>query len=142
MKRRQFVRAGLGLAAAWPLRGFSSVIKGVGDVQAKTLAGGQIVLPGSSVEALAAGLRGDVLLQGSADYDRTRRLWNALFDKKPALIARCTGASDVRQAVNFAREHQLLTAVRAGGHSFSGKSSCDGGLMIDLQPMVGVRVDP
>ena len=142
MKRRHFVSGGLALAAAWPLRGFSSVLKGVGDLPAKTLAGGETVLPGSSIEALAAGLRGEVLLAGNPDYDRTRRLWNALFDKKPALIARCTGASDVRHAVNFAREHQLLTAVRAGGHSLSGKSSCDGGLMIDLQPMQGVRVDP
>ena len=142
MKRRHFVGAGLALAATWPLRGFASVLKGVGDVPAKTLAGNETVLPGASIEALAAGLRGEVLLASSQDYDRTRRLWNALFDKKPALIARCTGASDVRQAVNFAREHQLLTAVRAGGHSFSGKSSCDGGLMIDVQPMQGVRVDP
>jgi FAD/FMN-containing dehydrogenase len=87
-------------------------------------------------------MRGEVLLAGSQEYDRTRRVWNAAFDKKPALIARCTGAADVQRAVNFAREHQLLTAVRAGGHSYSGKSSCDGGLMIDLQPMQGVRVDP
>jgi len=65
-----------------------------------------------------------------------------MFDKRPALIARCTGASDVRHAVDFAREHHLLTAVRAGGHSLSGKSTCDGGLVIDLQQMQGVRVDP
>ena len=141
-ERRQFVGSSLALAATWPLRGFAFRIKGVGDVPAKSLAGGDIVLPGSSIEALAAGLRGEVLLAGSQDYDRTRRLWNASFDRKPALIARCTGAADVQQAVNFAREHQLLTAVRAGGHSYSGKSSCDGGLMIDLQSMQGVRVDP
>ena len=142
MKRRQFVGAGLALAATWPLRGFAAVLKSVGDLPAKTLAGGDIVLRGSSIEALAASLRGEVLLAGSEGYDRTRRVWNALFDKKPALIARCTGAADVQQAVNFARQHQLLTAVRAGGHSISGKSICDGGLMIDLQPMQGVRVDP
>ncbi|HEX9474121.1 MAG TPA: FAD-binding oxidoreductase [Steroidobacteraceae bacterium] len=142
MKRRQFVGAGLALAVAWPLRGFASVLKGVGDLPAKTLAGGEVVLPGSAIEALAASLRGDVLLASNQDYDRTRRVWNALFDKKPALIARCTGASDVRHAVDFAREHGLLTAVRAGGHSLSGKSSCDGGLVIDLQQMQGVRVDP
>jgi hypothetical protein len=142
MKRRQFVGAGLALAAAWPLRGFASVLKGVGDLPAKTLAGGDVMLPGSSIEAFAASLRGNLLMQGSDGYDSTRRVWNAMFDKKPALIARCTGASDVQHAVNFAREHQLLTAVRAGGHSLSGKSTCDGGLMIDLQPMQGVRVDP
>jgi len=142
MKRRQFIGTGLALAATWPLRGFSAVLKGVGDLQAKTLAGGEVMLPGSSVEALAASLRGDVLLPHNQDYDRTRRVWNAMFDKKPALIVRCTGASDVRHAVDFAREHQLLTAVRAGGHSLSGKSTCDGGLVIDLQQMQGVRVDP
>ncbi len=142
MKRRQFVGAGLALAAAWPLRGFTSVLKDVGDLPAKSLAGGEIIVPGSAIEALAASLRGDVLLASNQDYDRTRRVWNALFDRKPALIARCTGASDVRHAVDFAREHQLLTAVRAGGHSLSGKSSCDGGLVIDLQQMQGVRVDP
>ena len=142
MKRRQFVGAGLALAASWPFRGFASVLQGVGDLPAKSLTGGDVLLPGSSIEALAASLRGDVLLANDEAYDRTRRVWNAMFDKKPALIARCTGTSDVQHAVNFAREHQLLTAVRAGGHSLSGKSTCDGGLMIDLQPMQGVRVDP
>jgi FAD/FMN-containing dehydrogenase len=142
MKRRHFVGSGLALAATWPLRGFTSVLKDIGDVPARGLAGAEIVLPGSAIEALAANLRGEVLLAGSQDYDRVRRVWNASFDKKPALIARCTGASDVQQAVTFAREHQVLTAVRAGGHSLSGKSSCDGGLVIDLQAMQGVRVDP
>jgi len=141
MKRREFVGAGLAAAAAWPLRGFTSVLKTVGEIPARTLTGGEVALPGAAIEALAAGLRGEVLLASSPEYDQTRRLWNAAFDKKPAIIARCTGAADVRQAVNFAREHRLLTAVRAGGHSYSGKSSCDGGLMIDLQPMQGVRVD-
>jgi FAD/FMN-containing dehydrogenase len=142
MRRRQFIGSGLALAATWPLRGFTSALKGVGELPVKGLAGTEIVLPGSTIEAFAAGLRGEVLLAGSQGYDQARRVWNAVFDKKPAIIARCTGAADVQQAVNFAREHQLLTAVRAGGHSYSGKSSCDGGLMIDLQPMQGVRVDP
>src|SRR5580765_1265697 len=142
MRRRQFVGAGLAIAATWPLRGFTAMLKGIGEVHAKTLSGGEVALPGAAVEALAGSLRGDVLLADNPDYDRTRRIWNAAFDKKPALIARCTGAADVQQAVNFAREHQLLTAVRAGGHSLSGKSTCDGGLVIDLQSMQGVRVDP
>ena len=142
MKRRQFVGSGLALGATWPLRGFTSMLKGLGEVPARSLTGAETVLKGSDIEALAACLRGAVLLSGSQDYDRTRRVWNASFDNKPALIARCTGAADVQRAVNFAREHNLLTAVRAGGHSYSGKSSCNGGLMIDLQPMQGVRVDP
>ena len=74
MKRRQFVGAGLALAATWPLRGFSSVLKGVGDLSAKTLAGGDVTLPASSIEALAASLRGDVLLANNQDYDRVRRV--------------------------------------------------------------------
>lgn len=142
MKRREFLAAGATLAAWAPLPGWSAVLKGVGDVAAKSLDGGDLTLRGSSVEDFAARLRGDVLLAGHPDYDRTRRIWNGMFDKRPALIARCTGASDVRHAVNFAHEHRLLTAVRAGGHSVSGKSTCDGGLVIDLQRMQGVRVDP
>ncbi len=142
MKRREFVGAGLALSAAWPLSGWSAVLKGVRDLPVKTFDGGDLLLPGSSVEAFAASLRGDLLLRDHPDYDRTRRIWNSVFDRKPALIARCTGASDVRRAVDFAREHRLLTAVRAGGHSFSGKSTCEGGLVIDLQQMQGVRVDP
>ena len=142
MKRREFVGAGLALAAAWPITGWSAVLKNVGDLAAKSLDGADLTLPGSSVEAFAASLRGDVLLPGNPEYEHTRHVWNAVFDRKPALIARCTGTSDVRHAVDFAREHQLLTAVRAGGHSFSGKSTCEGGLVIDLQSMQGVRVDP
>ncbi len=141
MKRREFLAAGAA-AACVSLPGWTAVLKGVGDLAAKSLDGAEITLRGSSVEDFAARLRGNVLLAGHPDYDRTRRIWNGMFDKRPALIARCTGASDVRHAVNFAREHQLLTAVRAGGHSVSGKSTCDGGLVIDLQQMQGVRVDP
>jgi FAD/FMN-containing dehydrogenase len=142
MKRREFVGAGLALGAALPFRGWSAVLKNVGDVAAKSLDGADISLRGSSVEEFAASLRGELLMPGNADYEIRRRVWNAMFDRKPALIACCTGASDVRRAVDFAREHQLLTAVRAGGHSFSGKSTCEGGMVIDLQQMQGVRVDP
>jgi len=142
MKRREFISAGLALASSWPFRGWTAALENVGDVAAKSLDGGDLLLRGSSIEDLAARLRGDVLLAGHPDYDRTRRIWNGMFDKRPALIARCTGASDVRHAVEFAREHGILTAVRAGGHSVSGKSTADGGLMIDLQRMQGVRVDP
>lgn len=142
MKRRQFVGAGLSLAATWPLSGWSAVLKGVVDLPAKTLDGGDLLMHGSSIEAFASSLRGDLLLRDHSAYDARRRVWNALFDRHPAMIACCTGASDVRRAVEFAREHRLLTAVRAGGHSFSGKSTCEGGLVIDLQSMQGVRVDP
>jgi len=142
MKRRQFVGAGLSLAAAWPLSGWSAVLKNVSDLPTRTLDGGELLLPGASVEAFAASLHGDLLLRDHAAYDARRRVWNAMFDRHPAMIACCTGAADVRRAVDFAREHRLLTAIRAGGHSFSGKSTCEGGLVIDLQSMRGVRVDP
>jgi len=141
MKRRQFIGTGLALAAAWPMRGLAAVSTDFGDLPAKSLTGGDLLLRGSSVEAFAASLAGGLVLPGQQDYERARRIWNGIFDMRPALIAHCTGTADVIQAVNFAREHQLLTAVRAGGHSFSGKSTCDGGIVINLEPMSGVRVD-
>ena len=142
MNRRKFVGTGLALSATWPFRAWSGALKDVGSLAAKSLDGGDISLQGSAVEAFAASLRGDVLLASSPGYDSRRMVWNGMFNKHPALIACCTGASDVQRAVNFAREHRLLTAVRSGGHSVSGKSTCDGGLVIDLQQMQGVRVDP
>jgi len=82
------------------------------------------------------------MMSGHPQYDSTRKLWNGMHDKHPALIAQCASADDVSAAVTFARERRLLTAVRGGGHSWPGKSVCDGGLMIDLSVMNGVRVDP
>ncbi len=142
MNRRRFVGTGLTLVSTWPLAGWSAVLPGATDLPAKSLDGTDLLLRGSSIEAFAAALRGDLLLRDHPAYDARRRVWNGMFDRHPALIACCTGASDVRHAVSFAREHRLLTAVRAGGHSFSGKSTCEGGLVIDLQSMQGVRVDP
>jgi FAD/FMN-containing dehydrogenase len=142
MKRREFVGTGLALAAAWPLRGWSAVLKDVGNVAAKSLDGGDLMLTGSSVADFAASLAGELMLESNPAYDARRRIWNGMFDRKPALIACCTGAADVRRAVDFARENRLLTAVRSGGHSISGKSTCEGGLVIDLQSMRGVRVEP
>jgi len=143
MKRRDFIRSGVALAAiASPVRGIAEVLAESGDLPARTLEGGETLLRASSVEALAGNLRGDLLVPADPGYDTARRLWNGMFVREPALIARCTGPADVIEAVNFAREHRLLTAVRCGGHSFSGKSSCDGGIMIDLSTMQGCRVDP
>jgi len=100
------------------------------------------VLTGAEVGDLKGALRGQLLLASDAGYDQARRLWNGSFDRHPALIARCAGAADVMAAVSFARTHQLLLAVRGGGHSLSGQSACDGGLMIDLSLMKSVHVDP
>jgi hypothetical protein len=142
MKRRVFLAAGTSLAACAALRGWTAVPPGVGDVAARSLDDADVNLPGKSVEDFAARLRGELLLAGDPAYDARRRVWNGLFDRRPALIACCTGTADVRHAVDFAREHKLLTAVRAGGHSISGKSTCEGGIVIDLQSMRGVRVEP
>jgi FAD/FMN-containing dehydrogenase len=95
----------------------------------------------SSLEAFRARMRGEVLIPGDAGYDEARRIWNGMFDRRPAVIARCTGAADVIAAVNFARDHTLELAVRGGGHSLPGQSVCEGGMMIDLSPLNGVRVD-
>ena len=83
-----------------------------------------------------------MLTADDPDYEQARRIWNKMIDRRPALIARCSGAADIAQAVAFARERGLLVAVRGGGHSFPGYSTCDGGLVIDLSAMRGVRVDP
>jgi len=87
-------------------------------------------------------LRGDVLLPHDADYDATRRIFNAMIDKRPALIARCASAADVIACIGFARAEALEISVRGGGHNVSGKAVCEGGLMIDLARMKGCRVDP
>jgi FAD/FMN-containing dehydrogenase len=96
----------------------------------------------NGIEGLGAELGGGVLRPGDAAYEGARRLWNGMVDKRPAAIARCASAEDVRRAVLFARGAGLEVAVRGGGHSIAGASSCDGGLMIDLSPMKGIRVDP
>jgi FAD/FMN-containing dehydrogenase len=96
----------------------------------------------SEIEQLAASLRGQLLRPGEEGYDTARRIWNAMIDRSPALIARCAGSADVVRSVNFARYHGLLLSVRGGGHNVSGNAVCDGGLMIDLSPMKSIRVEP
>src|SRR5450755_1097895 len=96
----------------------------------------------SALEKLRAIVRGAVLCSGQDGYDAARTVPNAMIDRRPVAIARCTGAADVIACVRFARDHDLVVAVRGGGHSVAGKSVCDGGLMIDLSTMKGIRVDP
>jgi len=88
-----------------------------------------------------AGCRGAIIGPSDAGYDTARRIWNASVDKRPGLIVRCTGLADVIAAVNFAREHDLLVAIRGGGHNVGGRALCDGGLVIDLSRMKGIYVD-
>jgi FAD/FMN-containing dehydrogenase len=113
----------------------------VDDIEALTTSGQQLVLRGNDVRDFAARMRGQVLLKNSEGYETARHAWNGAFDRHPALIARCTGAADVMEAVKFAAERQLLVSVRGGGHSLSGQSVCEKGLMIDLAELNTARVD-
>src|SRR3954470_22987065 len=95
-----------------------------------------------SVAELEQGLRGRLVRTTDSDYDQARAIWNGAHDRYPALIVRAAGVADVMRALEFARSEELTVAVRSGGHSIPGFSSVDGGLVIDLSPMQGVRVDP
>src|SRR5436190_13447370 len=95
-----------------------------------------------ATQAFQEGLRGQVLRPGDPGYDDARALWNGLIDRRPALIVQCSGAADVVDAVNFARDQGLLLSVKAGGHNVAGSAVNDGGLVIDLSRMRGVHVDP
>jgi len=94
------------------------------------------------VDVLTQRVRGAVLGPDHESFDAARHIWNGMIDRRPALIVRCAGAADVVAAVNYARDHNLVLAVRCGGHSAAGSSVCEGGLMLDLSQMKGIRVDP
>ena len=96
----------------------------------------------AAVEQLSEAMRGEVLHPESPGYDEARMVWNGMFDRRPAVIARCAGVADVISAVRFAREHEQLVAVRSGRHSYPGLGVCDGGMVIDLGQMNGISVDP
>ena len=145
MNRRDFFRSSLAAAVATSLAGnraLAALAPVATDVEAVTGSGTKVTLPKSAVEELRASLRGALLLPGQPGYDDARRVLNASIDKHPALVVQPSGTADVRTAVSFARQHGLLLAVKCGGHSFGGKSTCDGGLQIDLSRFRGVRVDP
>ena len=115
------------------------------DQQVTTTKGASLataVLKDSEIQELKAQLRGALLSSEDPDYDEARKVWNGMIDKRPALIARCSGVADVLAAVKFAREHSLLISVRGGGHNIAGKAIAEGGLMIDLSGMRSVQVDP
>jgi FAD/FMN-containing dehydrogenase len=103
---------------------------------------GATTLDDSAVQNLAAAMRGPLIKRGDPNYDEARTVYNAMIDKRPALIAQCANVADVIAAVNFARDNDILVAIRGGGHNGPGLGTCDDGLVIDLSLMNGVRVDP
>jgi FAD/FMN-containing dehydrogenase len=111
------------------------------EIACRTLDGDESTLPRAALEPLRAGCRGGALAPGDPGYDDARRIWNAMIDHRPAVIARCLSSSDVRHAVAFAREHRMLLSVRGGGHHIAGNAVAEGGLTIDLSLMRGVHVD-
>ncbi|MGD8924667.1 MAG: FAD-binding protein, partial [Syntrophobacterales bacterium] len=96
----------------------------------------------TTIEEFKASLRGELIQPSDEGYDDARSLYNAMIDKRPRLIARCADVADVMTAVHFGRDNNLLIAIRGGGHNGPGLGSCNDGLVIDLSPMKGVRVDP
>ncbi|HET9488573.1 MAG TPA: FAD-binding oxidoreductase [Methylomirabilota bacterium] len=112
------------------------------DVRIIMNSGAEDVLREAAVAELKGRLRGRLLRAGDDGYDAARKIWNGMIDKRPALIARCAGAGDVITCVNFARDHDVVLAVRGGGHNVAGNAACDAGLMIDLSGMKSVHVNP
>jgi FAD/FMN-containing dehydrogenase len=99
-------------------------------------------LGAAAIQDFSAGLRGALLRPGDVGYDVARQVWNGMVDRKPAFIVRCAGVADVVHAIGFVRTNKLLVSVRGGGHNITGNAVCEGGLMIDLSSMKGIRVDP
>ena len=111
-------------------------------LQIKTRSNDEITLQEETLRKFKESLRGELIRTGDAGYDDARSIWNAMIDRRPALIAICMGVADVVNCVNFAREHGVTLSVKGGGHNISGLAVCDGGLMLDLSRMRGVWVDP
>ncbi|HMA17834.1 MAG TPA: FAD-binding oxidoreductase [Thermoanaerobaculia bacterium] len=95
----------------------------------------------TKIEELRNGFRGEILLPRDDGYESSRQIWNAMIDKRPAIIARCAGVPDVVRAVNFARANGVVLAIRGGGHNIAGNALCDGGIVVDLSRMKAVNVD-
>ncbi|WP_303722038.1 FAD-binding oxidoreductase [Malonomonas rubra] len=100
------------------------------------------MLTDTQISDFKAQIRGEIVLPDDPAYDQVRQIWNAMIDRRPAAIVRCAGAADIRNAIAFARDHDLLLAIRGAGHNIAGNAVCDDGLMIDLSQMRSVRIDP
>ena len=149
MKRRQFLQSSVTAAVAASLpsgRALAAALATLtqvnGEISAVTGNGGQVTLEQAALKELSERLRGRLLLPGFEGYEAARRVMNPAIDKHPALVVQPSGAADVMAAVTFAAERDLLVAVKCGGHSFAGKSTCEGGMQIDLSSFRSARVDP
>ncbi len=149
MNRRNFCRTAVaaGVAASFPAlygceRKMPVATEAQTSIRGISLSGAEIELERSAIKELGESMMGPVLLSGDPGYDGVRKVWNGMHDRRPALIARCLNSQDVSNAVTFARQRELLLAVRGGGHSWPGKSVCDDGLMLDLSLMNTVATDP
>ncbi len=149
MDRRHFCQSAIGaaVAASFPTaQALASALQALttvsANIDAMTGNGAQTILQQSTVQDLSDSLRGNLLLPGNAAYETARRVLNESINRHPALVVQPTGVADVRRAVNFARDNDLLLAVKCGGHSFSGKSTCDGGMQLDLSTFRSARIDP
>ncbi len=149
MNRRKFCRTAIAasVAAAIPMlpgcdRKAPDATQANTSIRGISLGGAEIELEKAAVQELGEAMTGPVILSGHPEYDNARKIWNGMHDRRPALIARCMSSEDVSNAVTFARERELLTAVRGGGHSWPGKSVADDGIMIDLSLMNTVTADP
>jgi FAD/FMN-containing dehydrogenase len=111
-------------------------------LQIRTRTNGETTLQEDTLRKLKEGLRGELILADEPGYNDARSIWNAMIDRRPALIARCLGVGDVITCVNFAREHGVILSIKGGGHNISGLAVCEGGLMLDMSRMRGVWVDP
>ncbi len=147
MNRRHFFQTSVAAAVAYALpygRVYAldqAATGAAGGIPAVTLSGKRTILAQAALKDLKSRLRGPLMLAGDVGYNEARRVLNESINKFPALIVQPTGVADVQSAVNFARENELLLAVKCGGHSPGGKSTCEGGMQIDLSRFRGVRVD-
>ncbi len=147
MDRRKFIQSSLSATAAATisLHATSGNILFAKDantsIRAISLDGKEIELSKAMIRELGSAMKGPVIMSNHKEYNTSRMLWNGMHDKKPALIARCLNTQDAATAIDFARDHGLLTAIRGGGHSWPGKSMCDDGIVVDLSHMTNVEID-
>ena len=148
MNRRHFFQTSVAAAVAYALpysRLYAldqGATQAAGGIAAVKLDGSATVIEQAALKEFRASMRGPILLAGEPGYDQARRVLNESIDRHPALVVQPTGVADIQSAVNFARERELLLAVKCGGHSPGGKSTCEGGMQVDLSRFRGARVDP